>query len=128
MMRDRIDSSFQDLKSVFPKAKLTDDRKFILVPGVLLPDKFNRRSTHVLISITKQYKTFGLPAVYVQKDLRIRRRGHSFRKSRHLNELLTETEMLRKGWVKLCWYNPPKVNSLTQLMANVILYLERIQQ
>jgi hypothetical protein len=126
MMRKQIDFSFQDLKSAFPNAKLTGDRKFILVPGVLLPDRFNRSSTQVLISLTKQYETFGLPAVYVRKDLRIRR-GNSFRKSHHLDEILTEDEMLRNGWVKLCWYNPPKFKNLPQLMANVILYLERLR-
>lgn len=126
MMRKQTDSSFQDLKSAFPNSKLTVDRKFILVPGVLLPDKFNRRSTQVLISLTKQYELFGLPAVYVQRDLRIRRR-RGFRKSLHLDELLTENEMLRKGWVKLCWYNPPEFKNLIQLMANVIFYLEGLQ-
>lgn len=126
MMRKQFDSSFQDLKSAFPSAKLTFDRKFVLVPGVLLPERFNRRGTRVLISLTKQYELFGLPAVYVPRELRIRR-GQGFRKSHHLDEQLTEDEMLRKGWVKLCWYNPPKADSLTQFMANVILYLEMLR-
>lgn len=128
MRRSWKDSQFQSLKEVYPNAKLTQDRKFVLVPEILLPSKFNRKSTPVLLSLTKKHMLFGFPAVYVSKKLKIRRsRGLGFKKSKHLDEVLTEEEMLRKGWVKLCWYNPPKAKSLTQLMANVILFLERLQ-
>ena len=129
MRRSRKDSQFQDLKEAYPDAKLTRDRKFVLVPEVLLPNKFNRRSTPVLISLTKQHALFGFPSVYVSKKLKIRKsRSLSFKKSTHLDEILTEDEMLRKGWVKLCWYNPPKAKNLPQLMANVIVFLERLQE
>ena len=129
MTRSRKNSQFQDLKEVYPDAKLTQDMKFVLVPEILLPSKFNRRSTPVLITLTKQYTLFGFPAVYVSKKLRIRKsRGLGFKKSTHLDEILTEDGMLRKGWVKLCWYNPPKAKNLAQLMANVIVFLERLQE
>jgi hypothetical protein len=129
MIRDRKYSQFLELKDVYPDAKLTNDRKFVLVPEVLLPSKFNRKSTPVLISLTEQYLLFGFPAVYVSRNLRIRKSWNdSFQKSRHLDEILTEEEMLRNGWVKLCWYNPPKVKNLTQLMANVIVFLEGLNE
>ena len=129
MTRSRKDSQFQQLKDVYPDAKLTEDSKFVLVPEVLLPSKFNRRSTPVIISLTKRYELFGFPSVYVSKKLTIRKsQRSSFRKSMHLDEILTEDEMLRKGWVKLCWYNPPKAKNLTQLMANVIVFLERLEE
>lgn len=129
MTRNWKDSQFQDLKKVYPDAKLTQNRKFVLVPEVLLPSKFNRRSTPVIISLTKQYELFGFPSVYVTKKLRIRKsRGSGFQKSTHLDEILTEDKMLRKGWVKLCWYNPPKAKNLTQLLANVIVFLERLEE
>jgi hypothetical protein len=131
MIQNRTDSDFETLKRAYPDAKLTRDRKFVLVPEVLLPSKFNSRSTPVLISLTDQYTAFGLPAVYVLRRLRIRKRlGSGFQKSSHLAEILTEEEMLRKGkgWVKLCWENPPRVNNLAQLMVHVILYLERLKE
>jgi hypothetical protein len=128
-MTRRIDSEFQGLKVAYPDAKLTQDKKFVLVPEVLLPGKFNKKSTPVLISLTNQYLLFGFPAVYVSKNLRIRKSwSRSFQKSRALDEVLTEDEMLRKGWVKLCWYNPPKTKNLTQLMANVIVFLEGLEE
>lgn len=52
----------------------------------------------------------------------------SFKKSLHLDEILTEDRMLRDEWAKLCWYNPPKAENPIQLMANVILYLERLEE
>lgn len=129
MARGYKDSQFEVLKKVYPDAKLTKDRKFVLIPKILLPNKFNRRSTPVMISLTKQYELFGFPSVYVPKKLKIRKgRGVGFQKSTHLDEVLTEDSMLRKGWVKLCWYNPPKAKNLTQLMANVIVFLERLQE
>ena len=101
-------------------AKVTSDRKFVLIPRVALPAKFNLRSTPVLISLTNQYTLFGFfPAVYVNRSLTVFKR-----KSVHLDENLTEHEMLTNGWVKLCWYNPPPANGLRQLLANVIFYLE----
>lgn len=127
MRRSQIDSQFQQLKDVYPDAKLTHDRKFVLVPEVLLPSRFNRRSTPVLISLTKQYMLFGFPAVYVSNRLRIRKgRGSGFQKSSHLDEVLTEDELRR--WVKICWYNPPKAKNLCQLMANIIVFLERLRE
>ena len=112
MTQRRKDSQFQDLKDVYPDARLTQDRKFVLIPKILLPSKFNRRSTPVLISLTKQHMLFGLPTVYVSKNLKIRpSRRSGFQKSTHLDEVLTEDGMLRKGWVKLCWYNPPKAKN-----------------
>jgi hypothetical protein len=129
MMRIRTDLDFEELKRAYPNAKLTRDRKFVLVPEVLLPSKFNNRSTPVLISLTDVYTGFGFPAVYVSRRLRIRKRsGLGFQKSMHLDRILTEEGMLRKGWVKLCWYNPPKANNLAQLMANIIVYLERLEE
>lgn len=129
MRRSRKDSQFQDLKEVYPDAKLTHDRKFVLIPKVLLPRKFNKTSTPVLISLTKRHMLFGFPSVYVSKKLRIRRSlGSGFKKSTHLDEVLTEEEMLRNGFVKLCWYNPPKAKNLNQLMANVIVFLERLKE
>lgn len=129
MMQNRTDSDFETLKKAYPNAKLTRDRKFVLVQEVLLSSKFNSRSTPVLISLTDQYTGFGLPAVYVLRRLRIRKRfGSGFQKSTHLAEILTEEEMLRKGFVKLCWENPPRVKNLAQLMVHVILYLERLEE
>lgn len=129
MTPSRKDSQFQDLKDVYPDAKLTHDRKFVLVPEILLPSKFNRRSTPVLISLTKQHALFGFPSIYVSRKLRIRKSlGLRFQKSTHLDEILTEGEMLRNRWVKLCWYNPPKAKNLCQLMANIIVFLERLEE
>ena len=129
MRRSRIDSQFQDLKEVYPNAKLTHDRNFVLVPEILLPSKFNRRHTPVLISLTRRHALFGFPSIYVSRKLRIRKNHRlGFQKSMHLDEVLTEDEMLRKGWVKLCWYNPPKAKNLCQLMANVIVFLERLEE
>ena len=126
MTRNQKESQYQDLKAAYPDAKLTRDREFVLVPEILLPSRYNRRSTPVLISLTKH---FGFPAVYVSKNLRIRKsRISGFKKSRHLDEILTEEGMLRSGWVKLCWYNPPRAKNLTQLMVNVIIYLERLEE
>jgi len=127
MWQNRIDSQFESLKEAFPAAKLTQDRKFVRIPSLLLPEKFNMKSTPVLISLAKEYELFGFPAVYVSRNLRIRRHG-TFVKSRHLDENLTETEMLGNNFVKLCWYNPPRFKNLRELLANVILYLERIRE
>lgn len=128
MARSRMDSQFQNLKKIYPDAKLTRDRKFVLISNILLPSRFNKRSTLLLISLTRQYSLFGVPAVYVSKKLRIRSRGLGFKKSTHLDEILTEEEMLKNGFVKLCWYNPPKAKNLNQLMANVIVFLERLEE
>ena len=126
MTHNRMESQYQDLKNAYPEAKLTKDRRFVLIPKVLLPSKYNRRSTPVLISLTRH---FGFPAAYVSRKLRIRKsRISGFKKSRHLDEILTEEGMLRSGWVKLCWYNPPRAKNLTQLMVNVIIYLERLEE
>lgn len=127
LLKSRIDSQFEDLKKAFPDAKLTNDRKFVLIPKLLLPNKFNKRSTPVLVSLTNEYDLFGFPSVYVSRSLRIRKNGR-FVKSRHLDESLTETDMLSKNWVKLCWYNPPKAKNLRELLANVILYLELLEE
>jgi len=123
-MYARIDAEFKKLQSVYPEATITADREFVLIPEVQLPSKFNMPSTPVLISVTPQYSMIGVPgvpAVYVSKALRV----HG-RKSMHLDENLTESEMLENGWVKLCWYNAPIVKGLRELLANVILYLERL--
>lgn len=126
MRQSRIDFEFKKLKEVFPDTKLARDRTFIYIPTVLLPHKFNENSTPVLISLTKEYTMFGVPAVYVSRKLKIRR-GNGYYKSVSLDENLTETDMLQKGWVKLCWYNPPKTRNLCELMANVIFFLEGLK-
>jgi len=123
----RKEKQFLELKKAFPEAKLTEDRKFVFIPSIYLPDKYNRESTPLLISLTKRNALFGFPAVYVSRKLRIKK-GRRFVKSVSLDENLTETEMLRKGWVKLCWYNPPKAKNLCQLVANVIIYLELLEE
>ncbi len=122
----RIEKEFLELKKAFPDAKLTKDRKFILIPSISLPSKYNRKSTPLLISL-KKHVLYGFPAVYVSRKLRIRK-GRRFVKSVSLDESLTELEMLRRGWVILCWYNPPKTKNLCQLVANVIIFLELLER
>jgi hypothetical protein len=125
MQTQRIDWDFQLLKqtAVGANAAITNDRKFVLIPRIALPPKFNFPSTPILISLTSQYTMFGIPAVFVSRALRI-----FGERSRHLDELLTEPEMLEHDWVKLCWYNPPIASSLRQLLANVIIYLEGLKE
>jgi len=61
-----------------------------------LPGKFNLPSTHMLVKLHPD-SDYEAPEAYVDRRLRL-----NGKRSQHLDEVLTESDMLEKGWVKLC--------------------------
>jgi hypothetical protein len=68
------------------------------------------------------------PEAYVSSRLRIWD-SYGWRKSRHLDELLTPHEFLQKGWVKLCvQFGWGPYYSLVDFLLMVVDFLENLKE
>ncbi|MGQ9468682.1 MAG: hypothetical protein ACUVTD_02475 [Nitrososphaerales archaeon] len=118
-----IIAEYSRIRKVFPSSLLSKTFKHFLIQNLQLPAKFSPQSTHLLIKLHPE-SDYLAPECYVDRKLRI-----YGRRSRHLDENLTEREMLDKGWVKLCmrvnWH--PNL-SLTDYLIMVIEYLEGLRE
>ena len=96
LRKERIWQDFKKIRRAWPDAMLSQTFRFVLIPGINLPEQFNYSTTPLLIKLNpdSDYKE---PESYVRRELRV-----NGRKSRHLDEKLTDPEMLDSGWVKLC--------------------------
>jgi len=121
--RARIIEDYPCIRADFPSSLLSNTYNHLLIKDLQLPSKFNLRTTYMLIRLhpDSDYKA---PEAYV--DNRLQLYG---KKSRHLDALLTEVEMLVRGWVKLCvrvnWH--PNY-SLVDYVNMAIRYLEGLSE
>ncbi len=123
MNRKRLLDEFARLKEAYPGAKLTDDGRFLFLPSVLLPPKYNIRSTSVLISLVpKQNHTVQLPQVFVPEKLR-----EAYGPNLSFVPLPDNHKLASGGWMLLCWQNPPDVEDLGHFVASLLLYLDRLK-
>lgn len=121
MRKDNIINSFLEIKRAFPDAQLSSSYTYILIPRFPLPSKFNKPYTPLLIRINSDYQA---PSAYVDKELLV-----YGGKSNHLSESLTESEMLEKGWVKLCFragWNPNF--SLVDFVLMVMEFIKNLEE
>jgi hypothetical protein len=120
--KEKILADYKKILKVFPDAELSNTLNFLLIPGLPLPDQFNYSSTPMLIKLhpSKDYRE---PEAYVARELRV-----YGKRSQHLDENLTEPDMLMKGWVKLCVrvkWNPSF--SLLDYLIMAIKFLENLR-
>lgn len=121
---EEVRAQFKVLKARIKDADLSPDSSMILIPRYALDTtKFNKSHTRLLISFNRNFQWMGGPAFYVDRDLRIHHK-----KSQHLDEYLTEEEMLRLNFVKLCWYNPARSSNIVVVIQHVINFLERLNK
>jgi len=124
MSKKRLLYEFSELKRAFPDAKITDDGRFLYIPELALPPKYNMSSTPVLISLTKDYEDwlYEVPATYVSSGLRLKHGRSS------ALEAPTPPELRAAGWGKLCWRNPPDVARLREFVASLIMFFEELEE
>jgi hypothetical protein len=121
MRRDRIVNSFLEIKRAFPDVQLSSSYTYILIPRLPLPPKFNKPYTPLLIKIDSDYQA---PSAYVDKGLLV-----YGKESIHLSRELTESDMLERGWVKLCFkanWNPNF--SLVDFVLMVMKFLRDLEE
>ena len=123
MDKGRIPVDYKRIQTVYPSSTLYDAFDYLLIHEVKLPRKYSMPSTSLLIRLHPE-SDYLAPEAYI--DRRVRLNG---KKSRHTDEYLTEGDLLRLGWVKLC----NKVNwhpsfSLVDYLIMVIKYLEGLEE
>jgi hypothetical protein len=94
MRRETIWEGFQTVQEVWPEAELSDSFRHIRINDFRLPRQFNHSSTPLLIGLDLD-SDYAQPEAYVRRKLRIWD-SHGWKKSRHLDELLTPYEFLQK--------------------------------
>jgi hypothetical protein len=120
---ERIISEYKKILKVFPSAILSNTLNFLLIPNMPLPSQFNMQSTAMLLRL-HPYSDYKAPDVYVYRELRV-----YDRRSKSLDESLTEIEMLDRGWVKLCMlvnWNPSF--SLVDFLTMAVKFLEGLNR
>lgn len=123
MNEAKIVADYKRLRQAFPSSILSKERKYLLIPELRLPKRFNPRKTPMLIKLHPE-SDYLAPEAYVDRRLRV-----NSERSHHLDECLTESELLERGWVKLCvqvnWH--PSF-SLVDYLIMAIKFLEGLSE
>jgi len=122
MREEKIMKGFNKIQMAFPDAWISRTKDLILIPEIRLPSKFNLPSIPLLMKIDN-YSDYKAPDAYVDRRLRV----HG-RRSTHLDEALTEPEMLYKNWVKLCvQVNWSPKNTLEEFVILALKFLKDLE-
>ncbi len=121
MDRKRIEYEFWKLKEAVPGVKITEDRRFVLIPSIMLSDRYNLPSTPALINFEGS-ELVGLGEVYVSSKLLV-----NGEKSIAFLDPVDEN-MKNAGWLRLCWKNPPPVENLRSFVASLMVYLRDLEK
>jgi len=119
----KIIADYSRIRAVFPSSILSSTYNYLLIQNLQLPRKFNLQTTSMLISLHPE-SDYTAPEAYVDRKLRV-----YGRRSNHLDESLTEKQLLDKGWVKLCvLVNWHQNFSLIDYVIMAIKFLEGLRE
>lgn len=123
LRKEKVWQGFKRIVAAWPDARLSNTFRHIYIPSIKLPSQFNYASTPLTIKLNLD-SDYVQPEAYVDRNLRV-----YGSRSYHLDERLTEKEMLEGGWVKLCVivnWNPNL--SLVDYLIMVIDFLENLKR
>ena len=126
MIPDKVYEGYLRLKQAGFNVELSNTYHYLLIRNVRLSTKFNMPYTDILIE-NDPYSDYTTPNAYVDRRLRVWDPYLGYTKSRHLDEYLTPSQMLEKGWVKVCF----KINwspnySLTDFVIMLLDFLRKL--
>ena len=94
----------------------------IYFPFFPLPKKYNRTNTRLLLKFHK-LSDYASPDAYVDRDIQLAKGS-----THHIDEALTEDEMLKQNYVKLCikitnWHNKRHPKEFVLIVFRFLLNL-----
>lgn len=125
MIKERVLRDIDRIRGVsgWEEAQVSGTYDMILIPRINLPKKYNIDHTQLLIVIDST-SDYTAPKAYVDRGLQLR-----IGSSHHIDEDLTEAEMLKAGWVSLCIKieNWTASNDVIQFLQIVLRFLRNLQ-